>query len=217
MSTARPADPRVSIRRVGPEDWEVVRDLRLRALRDAPAAFESTYEGEQGRSEEEWRAWLTRPTGVTVVATLNGQPAGLAGGYVEEAGHVELVSMWVTPSARGSGIADALVADVVHWARMQDAREVRLWVTRGNDVAERLYSRHGFVRSGQPSRCRALTRVSTRSACGSSFPTITRREHGPPRSGWRSSNRPGPLRVSAWSRLVSGSCPSPCRWSGTTR
>ena len=31
--------------------------------RDAPAAFESTYEGEQGRSEEEWRAWLTRPTG----------------------------------------------------------------------------------------------------------------------------------------------------------
>jgi GNAT superfamily N-acetyltransferase len=149
MSTARPADPRVSIRRVGPEDWEVVRDLRLRALRDAPAAFESTYEGEQGRSEKEWRAWLTRPTGVTVVATLNGQPAGLAGGYVDEAGHVELVSMWVTPSARGSGLADALVAEVVHWARMRDVHEVRLWVTRGNDVAERLYSRHGFVRSGQ--------------------------------------------------------------------
>ncbi|HET6754687.1 MAG TPA: GNAT family N-acetyltransferase [Jiangellaceae bacterium] len=149
MSTARPADPRVSVRRVGPEDWEVVRDLRLRALRDAPAAFESTYEGEQGRSGKEWRAWLTRPTGVTVVATLNGQPAGLAGGYVEEAGHVELVSMWVTPSARGSGMADALVAEVVHWARMRDVHEVRLWVTRGNDVAERLYSRHGFVRSGQ--------------------------------------------------------------------
>ena len=83
MSTARPADPRGSIRRVGPEGWEVVRDLRLRALRDAPAAFESTYEGEQGRSEEEWRAWLTRPTGVTVVAVVNGrrdQERGGAGG-----------------------------------------------------------------------------------------------------------------------------------------
>jgi GNAT superfamily N-acetyltransferase len=149
VSTVRPADPRVSVRQVGPADWAVVRDLRLRALVDAPAAFESTYEGEQGRSEEEWRAWLTRPTGVTVVASLNGQPAGLAGGYVEEAGHVELISMWVVPSARGSGVADALVGEVVRWARVQAAKEVRLWVTRGNDVAERLYSRHGFVRSGQ--------------------------------------------------------------------
>ena len=31
--------------------------------RRRPTAFESTYEGEQGRSEEQWRAWLTRPTG----------------------------------------------------------------------------------------------------------------------------------------------------------
>ncbi len=145
----RLVDPRVSVRQVGPVDWAVVRDLRLRALQDAPAAFESTYEGERGRSEDEWRAWLNRPTGVTVVASLNGQPAGLAGGYVEEAGHVELVSMWVAPFARGSGVAGALVDEVVNWARLQAAPEVRLWVTRGNDVAERLYSRHGFVRSGQ--------------------------------------------------------------------
>jgi ribosomal protein S18 acetylase RimI-like enzyme len=149
MTTMRPTDPRVSVRQVEPADWEVVRDLRLRALRDAPAAFESTYEGEQGRSEGEWRAWLTRPTGVTVVASLNGQPAGLAGGYVGDAGHVELVSMWVAPSARGSGVADALVDEVVRWAAGRAVPEIRLWVTRGNDAAERLYVRHGFERTGE--------------------------------------------------------------------
>jgi GNAT superfamily N-acetyltransferase len=202
MSTARPSDPRVSIRRVGPEDWEIVRDLRLRALRDAPAAFESTYEGEQGRSEKEWRAWLTRPTGVTVVATLNGQPAGLAGGYVEEAGHVELVSMWVTPSARGSGTADALVAEVVQWARMRDAHEVRLWVTRGNDVAERLYSRHGFVHSGQAQPLPPTHPCVDEIGMLLVLPTITRRERGPPRSGWRSSSRPGPPPVSSAGRVA---------------
>jgi len=148
MSSALPADSRISVRRVGPEDWDVVRDLRLRALQDAPTAFESTYAGEKDRPEPEWRAWLVRPTGTTVVATLDGRSAGLAGGYVEEAGHVELVSMWVTPAARGSGVADALVDEVVRWARGQAAPEIRLWVTRGNEVAERLYSRHGFVRTG---------------------------------------------------------------------
>ena len=67
MDVTRPL-PEITVRRVGPQDWKVVRELRLSALIDAPAAFESTYEGEQGRPEEHWRQWLTRPTGTTVVA-----------------------------------------------------------------------------------------------------------------------------------------------------
>lgn len=140
--------PEITVRRVGPQDWKVLRELRLSALIDAPAAFESTYEGEQGRPEEQWRQWLTRPTGTMVVAWLDGEPAGLAGGYVEAAGHVELVSMWVRPEARGQGVGSALVDEVVQWARERDVPDVRLWVTRGNDVAEQLYARHGFVRTG---------------------------------------------------------------------
>lgn len=139
----------ISVRRVAPDDWEVVRDLRLRALRDAPTAFVSTYEGEQGRPEAAWRERLDQPTGVTVVASLNAEPVGLAAGFIEDEGHVELVSMWVTPAARGHGLGGALVVEVVRWATEQDVNEVRLWVTRGNDMAERLYSRHGFVRTGE--------------------------------------------------------------------
>jgi GNAT superfamily N-acetyltransferase len=139
----------ITVRRVGPDDWELVRDLRLRALRDTPAAFESRYEDEQHRPEAGWREWLERPTGISAVASLDGQAAGLVGGFIEEAGHVELVSMWVVPTVRGHGVGRALVEEVVRWAREQDVNEVRLWVTRGNDVAERLYSRHGFVRTGE--------------------------------------------------------------------
>ena len=139
----------ISVRRVGPADWQVVRDLRLRALRDAPAAFESRYEDEHGRPEAQWREWLDRPTGVSVVASLDGEAAGLAGGYVEDAGHAELVSMWVAPQARGHGVGAALVDEVIRWAAEQAVHEVRLWVTRGNDGAERLYTRLGFVRTGQ--------------------------------------------------------------------
>ncbi len=142
----------ISVRPAGPDDWEMVRDLRLAALRDAPPAFESTYEGERDRAEVAWRAWLDRPTGTLVVASMDGLPVGLAGGYIEDAGHVELVSMWVRPEARGRGIGAALVMELARWAREQAAPAIRLWVTRDNEVAERLYSRQGFVRTGETQR-----------------------------------------------------------------
>lgn len=37
----------------------------------------------------------------------------------------------------------------VAWAKDHHAASVHLWVTRGNDVAEWVYARHGFVRTGE--------------------------------------------------------------------
>jgi GNAT superfamily N-acetyltransferase len=138
----------ISVRRVGPEDWAVLRELRLRALRDAPSAFGSTYETERSLTDDQWRERLTRPGRVSLIAFVADQPVGIAGCFVADAGYAQVVSMWVVPGARGSGVGDALVADVLRWAREQNVLEARLWVTRGNDVAERLYVRHGFERNG---------------------------------------------------------------------
>ena len=57
--------------------------------------------------------------------------------------------MWVDPHARGSGTADALVAEVVRWAVAQGCEELQLRVTEGNERAERMYRRNGFERTGQ--------------------------------------------------------------------
>src|SRR5512132_2987059 len=49
----------MAIRVVQYEDWERARDLRLRALADAPDAFARSLEEEERLSESEWRDFVS--------------------------------------------------------------------------------------------------------------------------------------------------------------
>ncbi|WP_435593521.1 GNAT family N-acetyltransferase [Nocardia sp. bgisy118] len=55
----------------------------------------------------------------------------------------------VHPSARGTGVADALVGAVVDWARGGAHRQLHLWVVEDNDLARALYTRFGFAETGR--------------------------------------------------------------------
>ena len=147
----------VDVRRITAADGALLREIRLRALKDAPAAFGSTYAAEVIRTSAEWEDRATeRASGTDQFMALafdDGQCVGIAGGFrnVEDGYHadIDVFSMWVAPSHRGSGVADALVDAVLEWAR-DDARAevVGLWVTRTNDRARRFYERLGFVETG---------------------------------------------------------------------
>jgi hypothetical protein len=45
------------VRPVGPDDWALLKHVRLTALADAPEAFYSTLVKEEHRTEAEWRTW----------------------------------------------------------------------------------------------------------------------------------------------------------------
>jgi GNAT superfamily N-acetyltransferase len=132
-------------------DWQVLRDIRLEALRDAPSAFASSYQEEAARGEAHWRGRISR--GGTFLAYVpevsTSEPAGLIGGYQEDPATVELVSMYVRPRARGRGVGDALVETVIAWARDKSAADVHLWVTETNARARALYERCGFTLTGE--------------------------------------------------------------------
>jgi GNAT superfamily N-acetyltransferase len=102
-------------------------------------------------------------------AELDGHIVGLVGGFTDAAapGAVELVSMWTAPTARRTGTGRLLMQAVLDWAASAGASEVGLWVTRGNEPAQRLYEAMGFTETGdfQPlpsDPCRDETRMSRR-------------------------------------------------------
>jgi ribosomal protein S18 acetylase RimI-like enzyme len=80
------------------------------------------------------------------VAVVDDEPVGQASGtQLDEEHRVELISMWVAPSARGSGVADALVAAVKDYAEEAGASAMRLSVWRSNERAIGMCRRAGFV------------------------------------------------------------------------
>jgi GNAT superfamily N-acetyltransferase len=136
----------VVVRAAGMEDWQVLRAIRLAALRDAPDAFGSTYAEQVASVEADWRRRISRGgTFFAYVPEVDGnEPAGLVGGFQEKPDTVELVSLWVRPQARGLGVGEALVAAVIDWARARNATSVHLWLTEANQRARMLYERCGF-------------------------------------------------------------------------
>jgi ribosomal protein S18 acetylase RimI-like enzyme len=135
---------------LSPDDWRLWRDLRLAALAEAPYAFGSRLSDWSGAAEDRWRARLALAGSYNLVALVDGQPAGMASGVPgDEDGVAELISMWVSPEARGRGVGDRLIETVEGWAKRVSARELRLAVKPDNAAAEALYRRNGFRPTGE--------------------------------------------------------------------
>lgn len=143
----------IGIRRVHADEWEALRDLRLRALAGAPRAFSTTLVEASGRSAEQWHELAARgATGerwATFVAVAEGELVGMATGAIGDADPVaaDLMQMWVEPRARRRGVGRDLVEAVIAWARDR-VDLIRLHVVLGQDPAIALYRSLGFRDTG---------------------------------------------------------------------
>jgi ribosomal protein S18 acetylase RimI-like enzyme len=133
----------VIIRRAEIDDWQVCRDIRLRALREEPQAYESTLEDEQHLSDQQWRDRLVRAS--TFLAVDHETVVGMAVALPQDDGDVMIVAMYVVPDARGRGIAASLIDEIGRMAVSRGSSRLVLDVADGNAAAERSYRRYGFV------------------------------------------------------------------------
>lgn len=147
----------MEIRRLREGDGARLRELRLRALQDAPYAFSSWFGREAERAPEFWESRVAQgdqgESGVVFAAVEDEQCLGMAGGYFagEDRAAATLWGMWVDPSARRRGLARELLEAVTAWARDSGARRLQLAVTdcESSSPAAALYRESGFVETGE--------------------------------------------------------------------
>jgi Acetyltransferases len=139
---------------IGSELTAEYRAVRLRALQDTPLAFGSTYEREVRLTDEEWTARAARCSSnrdVGFLARCDGNYAGLALCFVDgdDAAVGQLISMWVAPEARRSGVGRMLIDAISVWAVERGVKTIKLMVTNVNDGAMEFYRRNGFSMTGK--------------------------------------------------------------------
>lgn len=145
----------MEIRPLGPDDGLAYRDVRLRALREAPEAFASTFEEESNQSDAFWRDLVARTAGAMEAEILaidrgDGTLAGTAFVRVSsDPPHDGYVgAMWVDEDLRGAGWGDALLEHAEGFARRLGCGAVELWVSGSNPLAQRFYERNGYRPTG---------------------------------------------------------------------
>lgn len=143
------------IRRLEAHEIALHRDIRLRALRDAPDSFgEAAAEAEQRPASywEDLTRSVTEPGRHVMFLACDGEAVlgstyGLRDLQDGDAGRVG--GTWVAPPHRRQGIGKALLRAVVLWAKEQGFHRLRLWAPASSAAAVSLYWQAGFSGTGQ--------------------------------------------------------------------
>jgi predicted GNAT family acetyltransferase len=145
------------VRRIRPDEWREYKRLRLEALQDSPLAFVEQYHESITKDDQFWRdradLGAAGEVRVLFVALDGDEFVGKAGCFLEtevaSPRTAHIVGVYVTPSWRGTDVAESVVMAAVEWAlEAWSAERIRLFVAGQNDRATRFYHRLGFVTTG---------------------------------------------------------------------
>lgn len=129
---------------------DLLKRIRLTALKDAPYAFSSTYASVLRRSAESWQEQADSTASgsdrATFIAFSENVPIGIAVLYRDkdkvDAG--ELLQVWVSPEYRGTTVTMDLMDTIFKWAGENNFCEVIVGVTKANARAIKFYIKLGF-------------------------------------------------------------------------
>ena len=139
------------IRWLTPDDALAFQALRLHALQESPTAFGSSYEEEKDQAISAVQQRLAPQADRGILgAWVGGHLVGTMGirrqTALKQRHQMVIWGVYVSPSQRGQGLAQRLLADALAFARQcQGVQQVHLGVTTTNATALRLYQAAGFT------------------------------------------------------------------------
>ena len=133
-------------RQLGPADAEAFRAIRLEALRDSPTAFGGDHDEE---SQQPLEAFTRQITDSAVFGAFQDDAlCGVAGLFwhrgIKASHSANLYTVYVAPSARGTGCSLLLINFALDHARSLGKVQVLLGVSTHNEPAIALYRKAGF-------------------------------------------------------------------------
>ncbi|HPE70289.1 MAG TPA: GNAT family N-acetyltransferase [Thermotogota bacterium] len=137
------------------EEWELYKDVRLRALKESPDAFRSVFSREKKRSDPDWKETYAREVSsgnaFFLVAMVGKRSVGLGLARVDpdKSRKGFLHSVWVDPEFRGRGMGRAMMHMALEWLKGRGVEQVQLSVTLRDSPAMRLYRSLGFHPVGE--------------------------------------------------------------------
>jgi GNAT superfamily N-acetyltransferase len=142
------------LRSLEPNEVNLHRELRLRALQTAPDSFGETYTDAVEQPPSYWQELtqsVTEPRHQVMFLACEGDQVvgstyGLRDKERSEMGRIG--GMWVETAWRRRGVGRALMLAVFDWARERGLTHLGLWVPTQNLAAVALYHDAGFRPTG---------------------------------------------------------------------
>lgn len=155
----------MKIRRLGAQDARNYLTIRLKALKNNPEAFGSSYEEEKARPVEMYANRLSSEESITYGAFLHNQLVGtvtlVREKYVKFRHRANIVGMYVDPENRGSGIGRLLLIEAIKQAQaIEEIEQLNLSVVTTNEPAKNLYTSLGFKVFGTEKRALKLDELT---------------------------------------------------------
>lgn len=135
----------INVRVLGEDEWEMYKEMRLRALQESPEAFVADYETEVDYEEDFWRTRMRRSA--RLLAERDGEAVGilsLRGNDKLFDNAAEIFGLWVPQNLRGSGVAARLVQSAAKAANGDGHTQLVYWVGTDNGRAVAFASSYGF-------------------------------------------------------------------------
>lgn len=151
----------ITVRRIRSGEADLLKQVRLASLQDAPYAFGAAYDLVSQRSDEDWREKAESTAngcdGATFFVFSEEVPIGMAAlfriegdvltGEAVSKGQTEvgeLIQVWVAAEYRGTSAAWDLMNAIFKWAGENNFLRIIAGVTKGNVRAQQIYIKYGF-------------------------------------------------------------------------